>query len=291
METAHPSDLSAPGGPFHRKESRPAQIIRGDSISDLAHGRAAGAVVISGSHGGRAAALFALRGRVKGALFNDAAIGKERAGVAGLDLLNDCGVLAAAVDAFTARIGVADETAGGVVSRVNRLASQAGVRAGMLGLEAAHLMAEAESLRVQDPGFAIALQATVVSCHASGARVVALDSNSMIEDEHRRDIVVTGSHGGLVGHRPAVGHPVLAAYYNDAGVGKDAAGISRLPWLQAHGIAGVAVSAHTARSGDGLDTYASGIVFHLNACTRDLGILPGMCASEAVRVALRGLNT
>jgi len=81
------------------------EILLADSITHVICPRDAGRVVISGSHGGHSAAVFALQGYVKGAIFNDAGGGKEKAGVAGLEILNEYGVPAAAVDAFTARIG------------------------------------------------------------------------------------------------------------------------------------------------------------------------------------------
>ena len=47
---------------------------------------------------------------------------------------------------------------------------------------------------------------------------------------------------------------MFAAVYNDADFGVDDAGISRLPALDARGIAGACVSAWSARIGDGQST-------------------------------------
>ncbi len=60
-----------------------------------------------------------------------------------------------------------------------------------------------------------------------------MDSNGDVHAEDTGHIIVTGSHGGLLGGKPetAVKHPVFAAVYNDAGIGIDDAGISRLPVL------------------------------------------------------------
>ncbi len=103
----------------------------------------------------------------------------------------------------------------------------------------------------------------------------------MVTRENQRDIILTGSHGGLVGNRPPTKYPVLAAFYNDAGVGKDQAGISRLPRLQEAGIIGAAVDAATARIGIGLETYECGVISHINPLAREAGIVPGMTAKEA----------
>ena len=107
----------------------------------MLHPRDSGKVVICGSHGGYSAAVLALQGNITGAIFNDAGGGKEGAGVAGLDILNHYGVPAAAVDAFTAKIGIASETAKGIVSHANPLAQSAGVRIGSRADYAAQIAA------------------------------------------------------------------------------------------------------------------------------------------------------
>jgi hypothetical protein len=69
---------------------------------------------------------------------------------------------------------------------------------------------------------------------------------------------------------------VFAAVYNDAGFGIDDAGVSRLPALEARGIAGACVSAFSARIGDGQSTLRDGFVSALNvraaACGGEIGI-------------------
>ena len=122
---------------------------------------------------------------------------------------------------------------------------------------------------------------TIVYRSPMGYRIVTLDSNSMVTTDNRMDIILTGSHGGLVGDQPAVKYPVIAAFYNDAGIGKDRAGISRLAWLQRKGIPAATVDAGTARIGTGLDTYESGIISHVNRIAEALGIAPGMPSKDA----------
>ena len=125
---------------------------------------------------------------------------------------------------------------------------------------------------------------TVVKTSPQGWRVVTMDSNAQVEKEHGNDVILTGSHGGLVGTQPAVKYPVRAAFYNDAGLGKDKAGISRLDWLQKNGIIGVCVSAGSARIGIGLDTYEKGIVSYVNDLAFEkAGIVPGMKAKVAAQ--------
>ena len=77
-------------------------------------------------------------------------------------------------------------------------------------------------------------------------------------------------------------YDVFAAVYNDAGFGADDAGISRLPALEARGIAGACVSAWSARIGDGQSTYHDGFVTAVNARARACGGEIGISAKELV---------
>jgi hypothetical protein len=102
-----------------------------DSITE-AVGSGRGCVVVSGSHGGLSAARFALQAGVRLAVFNDAGIGKDGAGIAGLAWLQQHGVAAVAVAHCAARIGEASSTWNdGIISAVNELASSLGARIGL----------------------------------------------------------------------------------------------------------------------------------------------------------------
>ena len=79
-------------------------ILTADSITRVG-AEAAGAVVVNGSHGGIYAAYLAAKLRVAAAIFNDAGVGRDQAGIAGLDYLAALGIPAAAVGHDTARIG------------------------------------------------------------------------------------------------------------------------------------------------------------------------------------------
>jgi hypothetical protein len=89
-------------------------------------------IVVSGSHGGVSAARLALAHPPRLVFFNDAGIGLDEAGVAGLAVLQAAGVAACAVSHLSARIGSAQSTLEtGLVSRCNALAEAIGVGAGM----------------------------------------------------------------------------------------------------------------------------------------------------------------
>ena len=113
-----------------------------DSISEITAAMA-GAVVVSGSHGGRSAAAFALgiRPAPHAVFFNDAGIGKEGAGVVALHGLEPAGIAAATYSHNSARIGdAADGFESGVVSAVNAVAAAAGLEAGQTVADAVALV-------------------------------------------------------------------------------------------------------------------------------------------------------
>jgi hypothetical protein len=259
----------------------PSPIVVTDSSTLLGDG-AVGAVAVCGSHGGVVAALFAASAGVSAALFNDAGVGKEEAGIAGLRELERYGIAAAAVDHRTARIGDGEDChRHGVVSFANRCAHDAGVRPGMAAAEAARLIAArpapaADRARPPSPA-----EREPYLLRDGCPRVLAVDSVSQVDWGMAGAIVLGGSHGGIVNNR-AIKAPVRAAFFNDAGGGKDGAGISRLPALDVCGIPGATVSALSARIGDGRDTYESGIISHANRSAAALGVHAGQSAREAV---------
>jgi hypothetical protein len=106
-------------------------------------------------------------------------------------------------------------------------------------------------------------------------RLVLLDSVTQVEFGHAGQLVVTGSHGGasVVPYARAV--RAWMYVFNDAGVGKDGAGIAALELLQADGIAAVAVAHTSARIGEALDTWEHGVVSHQNDAARALGLRTG----------------
>jgi hypothetical protein len=115
----------------HRLDGIAARaVVLMDSISSIAADDA-GQVVVSGSHGGRSSAQLALQQPLEACFFNDAGIGKDGAGIAALQMLDEVGCACATYDSNTARIGEAlDALECGVISRVNRRAAACGFRVG-----------------------------------------------------------------------------------------------------------------------------------------------------------------
>lgn len=244
----------------------PAPLLL-NSVTDAdaaAHGR----VVVSGSHGGLYPAAIASRARVHAVIFNDAGIGFEQAGIAGVRALDSCGMAAAAVDCHSAEIGSAmDALANGVISFANDPARAAGVTAGMTARDAAALLARAPAPHAQlDP----VAEARWDHDRPGKPALLCLDSASLVTPEDAGRIIITGSHGGLIGGDPARALKARArlAVFNDAGGGKNGIGTSRLPALQQQGIAAVTVSHNSCRIGDAESALADGVISALNPCAQ-----------------------
>ena len=122
-----------------------------------------------------------------------------------------------------------------------------------------------------------------------GGRVLLMDSIPMVDANDAGTLVVSGSHGGTSSGEFALEVPLRIAFFNDAGVGKDKAGIVALDMLQARGVAGGAVSHTSARIGDSQDMWDHGVVSHVNALASALGVLPGQSLQEALIRLTRGL--
>jgi hypothetical protein len=261
-------------------------ILTADSITRVGP-EAVAAVVVNGSHGGVYAAYLAGKLRVAAAIFNNAGVGRDQAGIAGLEYLEGFGIAAAAIGHDTARIGDgADMMARGLVTHANASARELGCRPGMTCRDAATLLQRAAPRGREPPP---EREGAFVLAPDSPA-AWALDSASLVGPEHVGTVVVTGSHGGLLGGSPetALKYDALAALFNDAGIGIDGAGVTRLPALDARGIAAGTVAAASARIGDARSTYEDGVLSRVNRLAAALGLAPGMMAREFVAVARRG---
>jgi len=242
-----------------------------------------GQVVIAASHGGEYAGYCAAKGHVRAVIFNDAGVGKDRAGLASLRYLDGLRIAAATASHMSARIGDgADMREHGIVSFVNERAARVGCAPGQSVLECARKMLAAPASDVPVPVHAESR--FVVRDTPGQQRVVVMDSASLIEPGDAGCIVITASHGALLGGNPdkAIGPDVVAAVFSDAGIGKDRAAISRLPALDRRGIAAGTVSADSARIGDGRSVYDEGVLSHVNQTATAMGIKPGMTTREFV---------
>jgi hypothetical protein len=242
--------------------------------------QARGAVLLTASHGGRYAGHCALLAGIRAAVFHDAGIGHEEAGIGALALFDaaDPGIPAATVGHASARIGDAEDMlARGRISRTNRAAAAFGIAPSMACAEALDRFAHAPA---HDYAAAHAGGETRRDLSLPGAvrRVVLIDSASLVRaEEDRGAIVVTGSHGGLVGGDTAMAlrADAWAAAFNDAGIGIDDAGLGRLAPLAARGIAAVTVAAASARIGEAGSTLDDGVISAVNAIAAARGAAVG----------------
>ena len=111
--------------------------------------------------------------------------------------------------------------------------------------------------------------------------VLLVDSITEIKPEDRGHIVVSGSHGGLSAAGFAAAVPLAACFLNDAGFGKDDAGIAgvlSLPWPAA------AYSHDSARIGDAADAWLNGILTAVNLAAARAGLRAGMNVQQGVRL-------
>lgn len=244
------------------------------SITDADAGHR-GRVVVSGSHGGLYPGYLAAKVGLKAVILNDAGGGLDNAGIAGIHALDQIGMAAAAVSHLSARIGDADDMlARGVISTVNAAAADLDVTVGMTCAEAAERLAHAA---VPTGHLPPVHEGRRVIARDGGPDVVLADSASLVGAEDIGRIVITGSHGGLVGGDPARALKAAAslAVFSDAGGGIEDAGLTRLPALDARGIPAVTVAHATARIGDAASAWETGVISHANATAAALDARPG----------------
>ncbi|CAN5392426.1 hypothetical protein BH10PSE17_BH10PSE17_09550 [soil metagenome] len=255
------------------------EILVCDSVTKFG-ADASGATAIAASHGGVYAAHLALQAGIVGLVLNDAGIGLENAGIGGLAYCDEWRIPCAVIDHRSARIGDgADCAARGVVSFVNDAAAALGVVPGMAAVDAAQRMRAADLPPVHPA--ALPEESRVQLTLSGAARdLVLTDSASLVGAQDIGVVVFTGSHGGLLGGHAetAIKAAVHAALYNDAGIGIDEAGVSRLPALDDRGIAGVTVAAASARIGDARSSYDTGVLSRVNRTAAAAGARVGMSA-------------
>jgi hypothetical protein len=256
-------------------------IIAEPSVTKL-DARHRDAVLVAGSHGGVIAGFLAAKAEVRAVILNDAGVGRDRAGISSLPYLEKIGMAAATVSHMSARIGEgADMLARGVITHANAIAARLGVRAGQRCAEAAELLRGAPAAHAPPPPYE---EARFPIRETPGEPAVwGLDSVSLVSPEDKQRILVIGSHGGILGGKPetAMKHDAIAAF-NDAGVGADGAALTRLPPLDARGIAAVTVDCMTARIGDARSSWETGVLSHANAAAKKLGATAGMSTQDFV---------
>ena len=123
----------------------------------------------------------------------------------------------------------------------------------------------------------------------AAVQIFTTDTVTKMLDVHRGQVVVGGSHGGVYAGWCAAKGGVRAVILNDAGVGKDAAGIDSLAFLAGMGLAAATADSRTCRIADAADMLAKGVISHVNAVAAALGCAPGQtvqACAERMRAAV-----
>ena len=114
------------------------------------------------------------------------------------------------------------------------------------------------------------------------------DSITKLGPEFRGKVLVCGSHGGRYCGYLAAFSGLRGVILNDAGLGKNNAGIGALDYLQRLGIPAATVAHTSARIGDGIDTMERGRVSYYNTVASELGCLRGQVCQELAELMLQG---
>lgn len=258
------------------------RILVMDSITKL-EAEDYGKVVIAASHGGIYAGYLAASGHGRGAILNDAGGGLDGAGYGALAWADGFGMPVAVVDCMSGRIGDGvDMAANGLLSHINATAAGAGCSVGMPAYDAALKMADAPMWSNEAPSLPESRFA--IDDGSGKRRVIGCDSASLIKEEDAGQIIVCGSHGGLFAGNSAyiLKAPLFGVILNDAGIGKDEAGVQRVHAAVKMGIAAAAVSSTSARIGDARSIWDTGIVSAVNALAEKAGGKIGMTSKEYV---------
>ncbi|MBA3595634.1 MAG: hypothetical protein H0W47_17865 [Polaromonas sp.] len=109
-----------------------------------------------------------------------------------------------------------------------------------------------------------------------------VDSITELVPSDQGCLAVSGSHGGLSSARYALAARPLLSVFNDAGGGKDGAGMAALDFLQARGLAACTVSHGSARIGEAQSTMEDGIVNQLNGLALALGVRAGQPCLQVI---------
>ena len=266
------------------------QIVTATSVTKLGPEHR-NQVLIAGSHGGVYAGYLAAKAGARAIMLNDAGGGLYGAGFASLPYLDALARPGATISHNSARIGDGDDMAArGVISHVNATAAALGCAVGQSARACGEAMKAAPASSREAPVYEEAR--FQFSADGEAPIIWGVDSASLLNSDDVGQILLTGSHGALMGCEiaSAIKYAGLACAFNDAGVGIDEIGITRLPALDGRNIAAVTVDCHSARIGDARSMWQTGIISHLNKTAADLGVKVGDSLQSFAETAQRKLG-
>jgi AhpD family alkylhydroperoxidase len=189
-------------------------------------------VLICGSHGAPCATQLAVWTRPRGLFCHDAGIGKEDGGVAGLRLLQEYLIPGAMVDGASARISDGrDMYENGVLSRVNGAAERMGLYPRMPTKDAAMRLLK------ENPVPDAPMKRQLLLASGPQGRVYGLDTVKYADRRIAGGVLCMGSHAAraMADYVDDLGFQLAGVITNDAGIGKDRAGVAGLSALDAVG--------------------------------------------------------
>ena len=275
----------------------PKGVILLDSLGDLEPENES-PILVCGSHcgGNRDLASNVKNCNVQAVFLNSAGIGKNSAGIRGLEHYNEEYIMACAVDHNSAEIGIALDTwESGIISRANEQAKASGIQIGDSVQEAVSKIIDKitppsyTSKNTEPESFGNTKESSKenlkkqAQMQVYGVNVTVTDSITFLNQSNAGDIVVCGSHGGISAGHYAQKNGVKAVFFNDAGIGKNNAGIKSLESLNNSGILACTVDCLSAEIFNGQDALNNGIITVCNQLAKNLCINEGMSVKEAIK--------
>lgn len=278
----------------------PEGVILLDSLGDLQPDNVSPVLVCASHCGDNGTFARKLKNcHVKAVFLNNAGIGKNQAGISGLVHYEAENIMACAVDCNSAEIGVARDTwESGIISHTNNLAVKAGIQTGDSVQEAVakiiNLIDLPSSIQInkhfestvnekKESTGKVDLQKQI-QIQIEGVSITVTDSITFLNENNAGDIVVCGSHGGISAGHYAQKHGLKAVFFNDAGIGKNNAGIKGLDGLNDAGIIACTVDCMSAEIFNGQDTLENGIITVCNQLAKARNIREMMTVKEALKL-------
>jgi hypothetical protein len=277
----------------------PEGIVLLDSLGDLQPGNTS-PILVCGSHcgGNRDLARHVNNCHVKAVFLNNAGIGKNQAGIRGLTHYQAENILACAVDHNSAEIGIARNTwESGIISHTTTQAEEVGIQIGDSVKEALAKitnMIDIPSSTQKNKNFESLINKKKensskvdlkkqLQIEIDGVSITVTDSITFLNERNAGDIVVCGSHGGLSAGEYAQKYRVKAVFFNDAGFGKNNAGVKSLESLSDAGILACAVDCMSAEIFNGQDVLDNGIITVCNQLAKTRNIKEKMTVIEVIK--------
>jgi len=277
----------------------PEAVILLDSLGDLLPNNTSPVLVCASHCGDNGTFARKLKNcHVKAVFLNNAGIGKNQAGISGLSHYEAEGILACAVDNFSAEIGVARDTwESGIISHTNTQAEVLGIEIGDSVKKAVAKISSIINLPSSSPKYLHADSIVdkkkknsskvdlkkQIQTQIDGVSITVTDSITFLNENNAGDIVVCGSHGGMSAGHYAQKHHLQAVFFNDAGIGKNNAGVKSLESLNEAGILACTVDCMSAEIFNGQDVLDNGIITVCNQLAKNRNINEKMTVKEALK--------